>query len=258
MHLLSTRLQQLPHHLLVQVQVHVRLASTSKSANGPQAQQQFSFPAHPNPTPHQIFHLPAGASQSDIKARYYDLVRVHHPDSPSCRHLDPSERHARFQSIRTAYDILTGKQSPSRRSYNDWSGYPYEEQLDIMRRHQWARTAERERRAREGFARAHHGYGAWGNEQVWTASPDDRWKDRVIITFGVLSLVVGLAPVLFINPHTLVEQRHLQASANLAQARRETREFGWERRREVRRRVQEHQQEVREEQLAEREKTWCG
>ncbi|TFK48518.1 hypothetical protein OE88DRAFT_1634916 [Heliocybe sulcata] len=253
MHTLSIRLQQLPHHLLIQVQAHVRLASTG--ASGSQAQGQFAFPAHRNPTPHQIFHLPIGASQADIKARYYDLVRAHHPDSPSCRHLEPSERHARFQSIRTAYDVLTGKQAASRRSHNDWSSYPYEEHLDIMRRHQWARTAERERRAREGFGRAHHGYGAMGNEQVWTANPDDRWKDRVIITVGVISLLVGLTPAVLIKPHVLTEQRHLQASANLAEVRREAREYGLERRQAIRRRVQEHQMAVREEQLAAREKT---
>jgi hypothetical protein len=40
------------------------LASTSTSSTSP-----FPFPTHRNPTPHQIFHLPPGASQSEIKAR---------------------------------------------------------------------------------------------------------------------------------------------------------------------------------------------
>jgi hypothetical protein len=43
------------------------LASTSTSSTSPHI--QFPFPTHRNPTPHQIFHLPPGASQTEIKAR---------------------------------------------------------------------------------------------------------------------------------------------------------------------------------------------
>ncbi|EPS94893.1 hypothetical protein FOMPIDRAFT_1079253, partial [Fomitopsis schrenkii] len=71
----------------------------------------FPYPKHERPTPHQIFHLPVGASQQDIKARYYDLVRVHHPDSPHGRDIPQKVRHARFQSITRAYDILRGVRS---------------------------------------------------------------------------------------------------------------------------------------------------
>ncbi|KAJ7497192.1 hypothetical protein FB451DRAFT_1210442 [Mycena latifolia] len=65
----------------------------------------FPFPTTPNPTPHQIFHLPRNASQSDVKERYFNLVRIYHPDKadPSV----PSEvAHARFQAIATAYNAL--------------------------------------------------------------------------------------------------------------------------------------------------------
>ncbi|KAH9930199.1 uncharacterized protein B0H18DRAFT_849909, partial [Fomitopsis serialis] len=72
------------------------------------ARHSFPFPTHAQPTPHQIFHLPVGASQQDIKARYYDLVRVHHPDSPFSRDVPSQERHVRFQTITKAYDILRG------------------------------------------------------------------------------------------------------------------------------------------------------
>ncbi|OSX64564.1 hypothetical protein POSPLADRAFT_1087952, partial [Postia placenta MAD-698-R-SB12] len=67
------------------------------------------FPTHAHPTPHEIFHLPLGATQQDIKARYYDLVRAHHPDSPLCRDVPAPERHARFQRITAAYDVLRGR-----------------------------------------------------------------------------------------------------------------------------------------------------
>ena len=51
------------HNHLHNFVTHVRLASTSTSS------PPYPFPTHRNPTPHQIFHLPPGASQADIKAR---------------------------------------------------------------------------------------------------------------------------------------------------------------------------------------------
>ena len=43
---------------------HARFASKSSPSSAP-----FPFPAHRNPTPHQIFHLPSNAPQAEIKAR---------------------------------------------------------------------------------------------------------------------------------------------------------------------------------------------
>ena len=48
---------------------HARFASTSA---GP-----YPFPTHIRPTPHQIFHLPVGASQNEIKARCTSPVSFH-------------------------------------------------------------------------------------------------------------------------------------------------------------------------------------
>ena len=53
------------------------------------------YPTHlANPTPYQLFHLPTNASQAEIKARYYDLVRVMHPD----RHFSLSSDESRRQT----------------------------------------------------------------------------------------------------------------------------------------------------------------
>lgn len=41
----------------------------------------------------------------------YDLVRVHHPDSPHGRDIPQKLRHARFQNITRAYDVLRGVRS---------------------------------------------------------------------------------------------------------------------------------------------------
>ena len=64
----STRLSLLPFHL--QLLVHARLASTTAStSDAGSSSTSYPFPAHPNPTPHQIFHLPHSASQQEVKAR---------------------------------------------------------------------------------------------------------------------------------------------------------------------------------------------
>ncbi|KAJ7346508.1 hypothetical protein DFH08DRAFT_779859, partial [Mycena albidolilacea] len=66
----------------------------------------FPFPTNvPNPTPHQIFHLPRNASQSDVKARYFDLVKIHHPDKVD-QSVPSGVAHARFQAITSAYNAL--------------------------------------------------------------------------------------------------------------------------------------------------------
>ncbi|TBU24317.1 hypothetical protein BD311DRAFT_766718 [Dichomitus squalens] len=200
---------------------HARYASTSA---GP-----YPFPAHAHPTPHQIFHLPLGASQKEIKARYYDLVRVHHPDAPCVRDLSPAIRRSRFQAITAAYDILRGKKSGS----FGGTGDIYRDEL-LRRKRAWA--AHEQSRRRSGPL--------WEETPArgWTASADDRWKDRVILFVGILALGAGLGPALIWPSYTASQQAHLSASRNLAQARKEAREFGEERRKEINRRVQEYKE----------------
>ncbi|OSX66257.1 hypothetical protein POSPLADRAFT_1094466, partial [Postia placenta MAD-698-R-SB12] len=69
----------------------------------------YPFPSSANPSPHQIFHLPLSATRDEVKARYYDLVRIYHPDSPVSRTVPPATAHARFQAISAAYAALSGK-----------------------------------------------------------------------------------------------------------------------------------------------------
>lgn len=63
-----------------------RLASTS-SATSTSGPHELAFPSHlANPGPYDVFHLPTSASQSQVKARYYELVKLLHPD----RRLGPA------------------------------------------------------------------------------------------------------------------------------------------------------------------------
>jgi len=194
----------------------IRFASVSTSSS---TSTRFPFPAHRNPTPHQIFHLPLSASQAEIKTRYYELARTFHPDSPASQALPSSVRHTRFHAITRAYDILRG-----RSHVHEFADGPYSAELARRRRqHAW-RQAHHRRAASES---------AGGLSSV-----DDAWKDQVIIFVGLVSIVMGFGPAL-LSLHSAPDARHRAASANLAQARAEGRMFGDERRAAIRARVAE-------------------
>ncbi|KAG0151476.1 hypothetical protein CROQUDRAFT_651330 [Cronartium quercuum f. sp. fusiforme G11] len=97
----------------------------------------FPFPRHPYPTPYEIFHLPQTATTADIKSRYYELVKLHHPDIDfansqasqeaskvkSSRKSEFSDSANHFKAIVEAYELL---KSPSRRQLylNSGEGWP--------------------------------------------------------------------------------------------------------------------------------------
>ncbi|TDL26550.1 hypothetical protein BD410DRAFT_812914 [Rickenella mellea] len=184
----------------------------------------FPFPRKPRATPYEIFHLPPGSPPSAIKSRYYELVRVHHPDSPRARTLPPRIAHARFQAITAAYDILTGK-SNSRFTSSEYAAV-----------HRYGNSSYGHR-MRHGSEWAHTGF------RSRAASVEDGVSDRVIMAIGAITLAFGFAPFLYASPQSIVEERHRAARRNLTQARSEAREYGEERLREARRRVRQRQRE---------------
>ncbi|KAF8348230.1 hypothetical protein F5887DRAFT_637709 [Amanita rubescens] len=143
-----------------------RLASTAATSDNP-----YPYPAHRNPTPHQIFHLPANASEENIKTRYYDLVRIYHPDKAGLS-VSPDIAHSRFQAIAAAYDILRRKTAAvddATSGPSVWAregGYPTAAA--------W-RAASQAKRAQELYS---------------GGKIDDRWKDRLFL--GGVALTVGV------------------------------------------------------------------
>jgi hypothetical protein len=61
------------------------------------------------------------------------------------------------------------------------------------------------------------------------------------------SLAVAFGPMFAWNPAVIGDKRHLAAVSALAQARQEAQEVGHERRREIRRRVEENRRRTAEE-----------
>ncbi|KAI0000372.1 hypothetical protein BJV77DRAFT_939203, partial [Russula vinacea] len=120
------------------------------------------IPPKSNPTPHQIFHLPLNASQREVKSRYFELVRIYHPDSPIARAYPPDVSEARFHAISTSYDVLRGRRATLDPNSPDETPHP---RVDL---HALWRAKQRHRRD--------------PMEPV-----DDRWKDGILL--GSLFLV---------------------------------------------------------------------
>ncbi|KAI0326598.1 hypothetical protein GY45DRAFT_1258751 [Cubamyces sp. BRFM 1775] len=159
-----------------------RLASTSANP--------YPFPTHAHPSPHQIFHLPKDATRADVKARYYDLVRIYHPDSPSARAggISAETAHARFQAISSAYAVLSGKKHASSVDGSDEgfgaAGRPSYHDLSTA---MW--RARQRKRAEMDFGL------------------DDRWKERLM-----------MGAVLLVSPRKLCRTQYQQDVTESVQA----------------------------------------
>ncbi|KAI6040271.1 hypothetical protein EDC04DRAFT_1528330 [Pisolithus marmoratus] len=121
------------------------------------------FPRQRNPQPHDIFHLPKSATQKEIKQRYYDLVRIYHPDSIIARRDPPEVSQERIQAINKAYDILRGKNL-------------LQDELE---------TTAMERRMGPAWTRSRTSRRPYFDD----VSADDRWKERFIVMFAAFALI---------------------------------------------------------------------
>ncbi|KXN90329.1 J domain-containing protein 1 [Leucoagaricus sp. SymC.cos] len=196
----------------------------------------YPFPKHPRPTPYEIFHLPTGASSAEIKSRYYDLVRYHHPDSSHARLYTPcpNERNNRFQTILSAYDFL---QNPSatgatRGHFGHGSGFdPY--MAEINRRRRTSQNAEYMRQRRQAMDAKERER----EQEKWNRTAGGP-RERVMMALGVFALLGGLYPSFFLFPFRL-EKTHRDAASNLTRARNDAQEIGHMRREELRKRVRD-------------------
>jgi len=179
----------------------VRYATMSNGEEPPPFQNPYPYPTHAKPTPHQIFHLSPGATQDEIKRRYYDLVRTHHPDSFHARisTLNQAEAHSQFRSIKAAYDFLRGRTlSPDPNATPPPSPQNFDPYMHELARRRRAYNASR---ASDGFGKSQwaEGFGAPKPERgEWN---ENGRKERLILLCGVVALVGGLFPHL---PTTLI------------------------------------------------------
>ncbi|KAH9485003.1 hypothetical protein JR316_0001907 [Psilocybe cubensis] len=167
-----------PNKDILPIRRHRHAAPEAKHGN------PYPYPTHRNPTPHQLFHLPKNASKSDIKARYYDLVRIYHPDK-AIDSVPPEVAHTRFQAITAAYDVLRGKIPPD-------ADATYAKASDLEARH---RTTAAYRAARQRR-----------QELYSSGAVDDSRKDKIIVAGVVLTIFIVIA-------HTATTRREALAEA---------------------------------------------
>ncbi|KAJ5167963.1 uncharacterized protein N7482_003557 [Penicillium canariense] len=83
---------------------------------------EYSWPSTSSFTPYEVLNLHRNAPYS--KTRYYDLVKIYHPDRPCdehplCRNITPEIRLQRYRIVVTAHEILS---DPTRRAAYDQTG----------------------------------------------------------------------------------------------------------------------------------------
>ncbi|KAF8448750.1 hypothetical protein L210DRAFT_3500420 [Boletus edulis BED1] len=196
--------------------VFARLTGTS-------SKHPFPFPSHKYPTPHEIFHLPRSASQGEIKTRYYELVKVYHPDvTHGQRGVSPSVRSARFRAITHAYDVLRDRHALSSGAPSSWDHHQSRDEaiLAELRRRSRRSGSPSSTTTAEGVRHENT-----GDAQVWYA----------LMAFVFVGIIAAMSSV---SSHMDRVRRHTHSAAdNLAQARAEAQLYGMERRRKIRERV---------------------
>lgn len=97
------------------------LASVESERNG----NPYPLPSAGRATPYDIFHIGTHASAAEIKARYYDLVKIYHPDralagvahdGKTGDQIDVQKAHDNFKRITEAYTVLSDERR--RRMYD--------------------------------------------------------------------------------------------------------------------------------------------
>ncbi|KAF6763197.1 hypothetical protein DFP72DRAFT_526671 [Ephemerocybe angulata] len=165
-------------------------ASTSSGSGGSSSNANtnaYPYPSRKNPSPHEIFHLPRNATEADVKARYFDLVRIYHPDKAT--DLAAEDAHARFRAITSAYDILRGKRTGGIGEDGVDGGINANVDLRYQTTAAW-RAAHRKRQ----------------QELYSSGAADEKWKDRIIL-FGVVSTIV------FVVANTFTTRKEAMAEA---------------------------------------------
>ncbi|KAI6154369.1 hypothetical protein EDD17DRAFT_1092368 [Pisolithus thermaeus] len=197
---------------------------------------QYPFPTRRNPTPEEIFHLPPNASHGQIKARYYELVKLYHPDSVHVQTLPHAERTSRFQAFQRAYEVLQRPRMEGIGTYDDLL------QAEIIRR----RRPQPHWRSPGGSMGMGTGTGSMHFDHIHTQSSD---ASRTPATDEMGAILKGICiaalyiAILMAPAMSPGRTQNRTAAANLAQAQQDAQEFGMERRRQIRELVREYEAE---------------
>ncbi|PVF98729.1 hypothetical protein CPB86DRAFT_704610 [Serendipita vermifera] len=151
-----------------------------------QQQLKYPFPSRANPTAHEIFHLSPDASGADIKKRYFELVRIYHPDTAQSQGITLEQAEARFHAITQAYNALQQLDPNYRARAPDGTSLDKEAEEIKERLAKWARMGQssQDRARRQRAMDAEASAGKW-------------WKSDLAIIYllGAVMVVVTVTQV---------------------------------------------------------------
>lgn len=179
--------------------------------------RKYPFPLSLNPKPHEIFHLPTEADQAAIKRRYFELVKVHHPDAACARGIPAQVAEVRFQSIVAAYERL---QHPGRTFISRDQIYHDEIQ---RRRRAYAGMGVRDMEMRRNAVHAEAKAGS-----LWQRD------EGILFMVAILGMFAVMYHVATPTPSQIAQKQHEKSQKYLADARSRGKEDGMRRREEIR------------------------
>ncbi|KAF3483794.1 uncharacterized protein GIQ15_03118 [Arthroderma uncinatum] len=105
------------------------------NADGLRPEEDLSWPSSPSFTPYDLFRLERNAPYS--KKRYYQLVKIYHPDGhcnghPHCKDLPESVRLQRYRLLVAAHELLS---NPTKRSEYDRFGRGWFQRAELFGTH---------------------------------------------------------------------------------------------------------------------------
>jgi len=184
---------------------------------GGSEEEPLVWPQSRNVDPYTIFGLDKKQrfSQKDVKRRYYDLVKMYHPDTAAAR-MD-HEMTDRFKKVVAAYDILS---DPSKRAAYDHFGAGWDGHPSIPGRNPNARSPSG---ASSG--------GTWDGFYANNGRQPDPIYTSNVNFFGiimVIGILGGIAQIVRLGGavqgiQDAADRRHFASSRDLARARRQAR-----------------------------------
>lgn len=172
-----------PHHSAARLRRYA-----TAHAHGDFSEKDLSWPSSSSFTPYDVIGQSRSAPYS--KQRFYELVKIYHPDRPCnghplCKDITPEVRLQRYRIVVTAHEILS---DPNRRAAYDQTGSG------------WAfNPVERHRRGPAGSADSDPIFSnaTWEDWERWYARNGRRQEtvvdQRTFVTFVVLLFFMGAA-----------------------------------------------------------------